>query len=180
MRCRLRSNRQQSYTCYMGITPLRRLHLTTASGGASPQGEAFRWLRQCSSVPLQLANRTAIKAFSPRRILQCSALMQQFASAACQPRNHESLLPDGSRSTAPASGRIGQAHKRRRRRLRARNFANCRPKPALAARQKRGAVGSMRQRVFEQYLAQIRLCRIADKVSSKAKRMRGNALFLYM
>ena len=86
----------------------------------------------------------------------------------------KSLLPNGSRSTAPASGRIGRAHKRRRRRLRARNFANCRPKPALAARQKRGAVGSMRQRVFEQFIcSNTTMPNCGQGVERTARRMRG-------
>ena len=39
--------------------------------------------------------------------------------------------------------------------------------------QNRAGAGSMRQRVFEQYFAQIRLCRIANKVSSRSETDEG-------
>ena len=141
-----------------------------------PPGRKQAFLRSLPAFPLRSccarpASSCAVRCHAgdgwvrEAGMADCDCLQERPGTV--KPHNHKSIRPNGSRSTAPASGRIGRAHKRRRRRLRARNFANCRPKPALAARQKRGAVGSMRQRVFEQLFVQIRLCRIADKVSSE-------------
>ena len=135
------------------------------------------WLRQPAPIASACHGAVVGRDNQTWRI----AIVGERSQASCITHNYKSLLPNGSRSTAPASGRMGRAHKRRRRRLRARNFANCRPKPALSARQKRGAVGSMRQRVFEQFIcSNTTMPNCGQGVERTARRMRGKRNAFYM